>query len=274
MNTTPNHKDTRRHTLAAALISLVLLSTGCAKSGQFPASSTGESNQSSEIVAPGPDTSEGGANSEPVSTPSQEPLEPNEPQEPIYKMQALAWESTKYPERTQWSQYLQRIILNEWSSLLPGADDIESFCPRYHTLDNYQRANAWAQIFVAIAKYESAYSPVSRMRETTMGTDPVTRQPVYSEGLLQLSYQDIQWAPYCKFDWQKDKDMSSTNPQKTILDPFINLHCGVGIMARQIKNKGRIVVSSGVYWAVIKSGGRYQQISSIQAIARSLPLCK
>lgn len=253
------------------LISLVVLFTGCSKSSQFP-STTLDDNNSTGAVDPGTDdgnTDTGGATPEPTPTPTPEP----EP-EPGYKMQALAWESSKYPERTKWSEYLQQLILNDWNSLLPGADDIESFCPRYHSLDNNQRANAWAQLFVAIAKYESAYSPVSRMQETTMGSDPVTGKAVYSEGLLQLSYQDVQWAPFCKFDWQKDKNLSPTDPRKTILDPYINLHCGVGIMAKQIKSKGRIVVSSGVYWAVIKSGGKYQQINNIAAIVKSLPLCK
>ncbi len=107
-----------------------------------------------------------------------------------------------------------------------------------------------------------------------MGTDPVTGKAVYSEGLLQLSYQDIEWAPWCKFNWSKDKNLSATDPRKTILDPYLNLDCGVGIMAQQIKKKGDIVVSSGVYWAVIKSGGKYQHVSEIQSTVKSLSLCK
>ncbi|WP_374079247.1 hypothetical protein [Bdellovibrio bacteriovorus] len=277
MSSTTNHTHSRNNIFAATILFLLVLSTGCAKSGQFPISSIDDSNQSSGVTDPGTDdgntdngsTDNGNTNPPPTTTPTPAP----EP-EPSYKMVPLAWESTKYPERTLWSQHLQKIILNEWSSLLPGANDITNFCPRYNSLDNNERANVWAQLFVAIAKYESAYSPTSRMHETTMGTDPVTRQPVYSEGLLQLSYQDIQWAPWCKFDWSKDKNLSGSDPRKTILDPYLNLDCGVGIMAKQIKSKGSIVVSSGVYWAVIKSGGRYQQISNIQGIVRSLSLCK
>lgn len=253
----------RNNVFAATFALLLVLSTGCAKSGQFSTPSVGNSNQSSGESAPGADSGDT------AITPP-----PPAPTEPAYKMAPLAWESTKYPERTSWSEHLQKIILEDWNSLLPGADDITDFCPRYNSLDNNERANAWAQLFVAIAKYESAYSPTSRMHETTMGTDPITRQPVYSEGLLQLSYQDIQWAPWCKFDWSKDKNLSGSDPRKTILDPLLNLDCGVGIMAKQIKTKGSIVVSSGVYWAVIKSGGRYQQISNIQNIVKSLPLCK
>lgn len=261
MQATTRLNEVNNNILAATFTFLLVLSTGCAKSGQFPVASTQNTNQGSGVVPPEtPETPE--VSAPPVAT------------EPSYKMVPLAWETQKNPERAAWSQHLQKIILEDWNTLLPGADDITNFCPRYHTLDNNERANVWAQLFVAIAKYESAYSPTSRMHETTMGTDPVTRQPVYSEGLLQLSYQDVQWAPWCKFDWQKDRNLAGSDPKKTILDPYLNLDCGVGIMAKQIKSKGAIVVNSGVYWAVIKSGGRYQQISSIQGIVRALPLCK
>lgn len=255
MIATPNNFYARKNIFTTTLVLLLVLSSGCAKSGQFPGSSSENSNQSS-------------GDPDPVTPPVVEP-EPS-----AYKMVPLAWETSSQPQRQQWSEYLQKIILTTWSKLLPGANDITNFCPRYNTLDNNQRANVWAQLFVAIAKYESAYSPVSRMQETTMGSDPVTGKAVYSEGLLQLSYQDIQWAPWCKFDWSKDKNLSSTDPRKTILDPYLNLDCGVGIMAQQIQKKGSIVVSSGVYWAVIKSGGAYQQIANIQSIVKSLSLCK
>lgn len=245
--------------VSVVLLALVL-STGCAESGQFPVASTLDNNQSAGITDPGTD--------QPVTPP------PSPDPGSTYKMLPLAWENASNPQRKLWSAYLQDIILNKWNSLLTGANDITSFCPTYNRLSSEERANVWAQIFVAITKYESAYSPTSRMHETTMGTDPVTKQPVYSEGLLQLSYQDVQWAPWCEFDWNKDRNLSPTSPQKTILDPYINLNCGVGIMAGQIKRKGSIILDSGVYWAVIKGNGKYQQISGIQAIVKSLSLCK
>lgn len=268
MTATSKDNDVKNNIFAATFTFLLVLSTGCAKSGQFPVPSTSNSNQSAGIVSPGTDPGSSGSDS------TSGGITPTPSPQPSYKMAPLSWESSKYPERTSWSEYLQKIILNDWNSLLPGANDITDFCPRYNSLNNNERANVWAQLFAAISKFESGYSPTSRMQETTMGTDPVTGKAVYSEGLLQLSYQDIEWAPWCQFDWSKDKNLSSTDPQKTILDPYKNLSCGVGIMAKQIKTKGAIVVSSGVYWAVIKSGGRYQQISSIQGMVRSLSLCK
>lgn len=266
MQTTLRYSEIRNNIFTTTVAALVVLSTGCAKTGQFEVPSTTGSNQSTGVTAP-QDPADNSSSSTPTTAPPT-------PTTPSYKMVPLSWESSKTPERTLWSEHLQKIILEDWNSLLPGADDITSFCPRYHSLDNNERANVWAQLFVAISKYESNYSPTSRMQETTMGTDPITRQAVYSEGLLQLSYQDIEWAPWCKFDWSKDKNLSSTDPKKTILDPYVNLDCGVGIMAKQIKSKGSIVVNSGVYWAVIKSGGRYQQIAGIKQLVNSLSLCK
>lgn len=237
-----------------------VLSIGCAKMGQFPTLALDNSNLSSGLEIP--DNGSAGGVTPPTTT------------DPNYQMKPLAWESSSYPERAKWSAYLQDIIMTQWSSLLSGASDITAFCPTYHSLQNAERANVWAQLFVAVTKYESAYSPVSRMHETTMGTDPVTGQPVYSEGLLQLSYQDVQWAKWCEFSWAADKNLSPTSPLKTILDPYKNLNCGVGIMAQQIKNKGSIILDSGVYWAVLKGNGKYQQISGIQSIVKSLSLCK
>ncbi|MGE5085219.1 MAG: murein L,D-transpeptidase catalytic domain family protein [Bacillota bacterium] len=189
-----------------------------------------------------------------------------------YQMAALAWDSGN-AARATWSQYLQNIVLNDWSSLLKGANDMASFCPKYSSLNNNQRANVWAQLFVAMARFESGYNPLARMQETTMGTDPVTKKPVYSEGLLQLSYQDVKWAPYCKMDWSKDKNLSPTSPLKTILDPYINLHCGVGIMADQVKRKGLIAIGTGAYWAVLKTNSKYNKLASIKSMVKNFPLC-
>lgn len=201
----------------------------------------------------------------------------NLPDHPIpseYVVLPLSWESTKSPERREWSLYLHDIILSDWSTLLAGADDIERFCPQYDSLDNNERANVWAALFSAMAKYESGYSPTSRMVETTMGTDPVTGSQVASEGLLQLSYQDAQWAKWCDFDWNTDKHLSAKDPQKSILDPYKNLYCGVGIMARQITKKNKIALTTGVYWAVLRDSGTRTKVNFIADMVKQLPFCQ
>ncbi|MGE9746252.1 hypothetical protein [Bdellovibrio bacteriovorus] len=264
-----NPKHLTKAVSFAAIAIAFLLAAGCSPSStslKDLASTIEDGNGSAGT----PDTGE--------QTPT-EPSNPTEPSAPSvpdnsYKIEALSWETSTNPERRQWSEYLHKIILDDWNTLLGGADDMSKFCPRYNSLDNDQRANVWAALFSAMAKYESAYSPTSRMHETTMGTDPVTGNPVYSEGLLQLSYQDVQWARWCEFDWSKDKNLAAKDPRKTILDPYKNLYCGVGIMAKQIKNKGLITVGSGAYWAVLKSGGKYQKITEISGMVKKLSFCK
>lgn len=194
--------------------------------------------------------------------------------EPGYKMEPLVWTNSKYPQRDQWAQYLMKLALNDWNTLLQGADDMNLFCPNYDKLDNNQRANVWAQIIAAMTKFESNYNPVSRMHETTMGTDPITGDPVYSEGLLQLSYQDTRGWKHCDFDWDADKNLSATNPKKTILDPYRNLYCGVGIMAKMVAKNGSIIIGPGAYWSVIKSNSQYQKIDQITGMVKSLSICK
>ena len=190
-----------------------------------------------------------------------------------YEVHPLSWETSSKPERRDWTTYLHDRILNTWSTLLPGSNDMHKFCPRYSSLDNNQRANVWAALLSAMSKFESSYNPLNRFHEDTMGTDSVTKRPVYSEGLLQLSYQDIRGYPFCEFDWEADKKLSDSDPRKTIFDPYKNLDCGAGIMARQIARKGLIAVSSGPYWSVIKEGGRYSQIPKIITMVKELPFC-
>lgn len=191
----------------------------------------------------------------------------------------LSWEdpkaNAKYASDARaWSDYAFHIIQNETPEMLTEVKDMDLFCPRYDSLSEDLKINAWGALFSGMSLYESGYSPVSRMQETTMGTDPITKQPVYSEGLLQLSYQDITGWPFCDFDWSQDKYLSPKDPNKTILDPYRNLECGIKIMAQQVHRKGRIALSSGVYWAVLKIDGKYGKVDSIAKIVKkTIPEC-
>lgn len=191
-----------------------------------------------------------------------------------FAYEALAWESKSKTDRKGWSDYAFQVIDTVTYDQMEQVTDAEIFCPNFARLSREQKINFWGQLIAGIAYYESAWSPVSRMHETTMGTDSVTGQPVYSEGLLQLSYQDIQWSTYCPFDWNKDKYLAPTDPAKTILDPYKNLYCGIRILADQIASHKKIVLSSGVYWATLKSNGKYQQINGIAAMTKKLSFCQ
>lgn len=227
------------------------------------------------------------AQDEPIEEPVvQEPFDPileepaeeeeEEPvvvEEPAFVPEPLAWESASKPFRAEWSKYAMKIVTEEYAKF-DRVQDATLFCPRFNSLTVPQKINFWGQLIAGMSYYESGWSPVSRMQETTMGTDPVTGKPVYSEGLLQLSYQDTQWARYCEFDWSKDKFLSPTDPKKTILDPYKNLRCGIKILAAQVNRKKEIALKTGVYWAVIREGGKYTKIPQITTIVKKLTFCK
>lgn len=209
----------------------------------------------------------------PPAAPSTEsPEEKEQPAPPEETMVALSWKTKSGTD--EWTKSLFKVIDSEWASLM-SARDATRICPKFQSMDEKSQKLVFAELIVAMAKFESAWNPLTRYKESTMGIDPVTKQQVYSEGLLQLSYQDTQWAPYCEFDWSKDKALGATDPKKTIFDPNKNLTCGVKILARQVKSKGFVIVSSGAYWAVIKENGRYQKINEIiSMVQKAVPSCK
>mgnify|MGYP000588394299 CR=1 FL=1 len=191
---------------------------------------------------------------------------------------SLSWESTteKHPERASWSDYIVN-HMNENLSVYSKASDVEKFCPKFKTLTDIQKTKALSEIVVGMTFYESGYNPLSRMVETTMGVDPVTGMQVASEGLLQLSYQDV--ANYknkgvtCLFDYKKDKKLELN--KRSILDPILNLQCGLGILKHQIIKYGAFTMEKNVYWAVIKIKGKYSKIDKIaDRVIKNTGFCK
>ncbi len=197
------------------------------------------------------------------------------------KQEPLAWESSlaTRSKHSQWSKMIYQIIQTKAPEMLGQnvADDVEIFCPKYRTLNDSQRLNFWGQMIVGIAKFESSWNPLSSSIESRMtGTDSVTGKHIASEGLLQISYQDERNYPFkCGFNWSKDKKLSQKDPQKTILDPYLNLNCGIQIFSYQLKRFNRIVVkeSRQLYWAVLYNG-RVNKIKEIAQITKSLSFCK
>jgi len=185
--------------------------------------------------------------------------------EPIKLAWDTATEGGKIRVKENWSGHLLGVVEKNYDSL-SQAKDIELFCPNWGKMARDEKEEALAEIFVAMAYYESSWIPTKRYKESTMGTDCVTKSQIYSEGLLQLSYCDKTWMKSCQFNWEKDKSLAATDAKKTIFDPKINLSCGVDIMANQIRKRGSITLppGKGAYWAVLISGGKYQKIDEIK----------
>jgi hypothetical protein len=178
------------------------------------------------------------------------------------------------------SQYAAFVIDHEGANLLNGMSqmtDSYAMCPKYRSLSREQKINFWVVFVSEVTRYESGFSPVSRYFESTFNyIDSVTGEGVYSEGLLQLSYQDGKsYKEECGavFDWKTDKNLSRTDPRKTILNPLRNLYCGIRIMDRIVKKKKMILFDSGHYWAVLKPGGAYGKVKQIQSVLNKIPFC-
>ena len=194
----------------------------------------------------------------------------NKPQYANYSV--LPWEAAN-AEARKWSNYLYSVIDEEGPDLLNGSTDEAVFCSGYAKRTRAEKIQFWGHFFTQIAKYESEYDPLMRTIEKGK-VDAITGRLLFSEGLLQMSYQDVQMMPRCDFDWTRDKNLSSNDPGKTVLSPYRNLRCGVLMLNQQVHHSGKIVMDSGAYWAVIKGNDRYQKIKEISAYTQALDFCK
>lgn len=160
----------------------------------------------------------------------------------------LSWNTKE--ERKAWSAALTESIETHWA-VLKTAPDLKRVCPKYESFSEAEKKNAWAELFVNVAYYESAWKPDTKYFEKTMG--------YYSEGLYQLSVVDESWAK-C--------GLTAT----TILEPITNIKCGVKIMARQITKKQNVFLSKGLYWAVIKDVPEKMERMKTRMI-KTMPKC-
>jgi hypothetical protein len=181
----------------------------------------------------------------------------------------------RIPNSSTWTTHSYSVINKFGMWLERGSSDIESFCPNYYNLSSEQKSNFWVYLVSAVVRFESNFRTTHRYRETTLGTDPITKEPVYSEGLLQLSYQDKLAYPFCdEFDWARDRWLCRTDPSKSIFDPFKNLRCGIRILNWQVQRFDLIAVDRGQYWAVLKPSSRFSRLNEIRQLTASLPFCR
>lgn len=188
---------------------------------------------------------------------------------------APIWEAYKPVESKPWTTFSADVVDEYGDDLLVGARDMESFCPNYYKLKRDNKITAWLYIISAIVKYESYFNPTDRYEETGMGVDPITGKNIWSEGLLQLSYQDVLKFPFCdEFDWKRDRKLKPDSPKKTILDPYKNLKCGIRILNDQIRRHQQIAINDGAYWAVIMPRNKHNRLDKIRALTTVIPICQ
>lgn len=197
------------------------------------------------------------------------------PSVPAFQARApvrLGWESSRRPEAARWSAYAESVVslyLDEFDK----AADAPLFCRRYASLDRDQRVEVWADVMAWVSYWETGWDPRNRTAEPDQGVDDVTGRPVYSEGLLQLSYQDRDSNPYCAFDWTADKNLPAGDLRRSILNPYENLYCGVRTMADLVAKNGRAAVAQGGYWSTLQLGSVHDRSRQIEREVGGLPFC-
>ncbi|MFT4111214.1 hypothetical protein [Silvibacterium sp.] len=154
-----------------------------------------------------------------------------------------------------WDRYVEEALPPAMlSNAVPR--DVRQFCPRFYQMSELDKKAFWAYFFQAVAGTEAGLNPDTRVRHTEAAVavkDGVTGRAVRSEGLLQLTYEDADRYS-CDFDWPRDKTLPPNDPAKTILQPKNNLECGVKILAHQILDQHKGLISQSSYWSTLQPG--------------------
>lgn len=183
----------------------------------------------------------------------------------------------------KWTSYIYSVISRNTDladKKSSEIDDVDSYCPNFDNMSRRQKVVFWGQFIAAITYKESSWNPTTRSAEPLADfpkPDPVTGKRVYSEGLMQLSYQDARNYDdhfKCDFDWSKDRKLDPKSPHKTILSAEKNLKCGLLILNHKV-NANQKISSSGAYWSVIRprAKNKYSQTLWISKQTKKLPFC-
>lgn len=160
---------------------------------------------------------------------------------------------------TRWNNLLKEKILSS-TILSKNPSDMGSICPNYPNLTQEYKIYFWQSLFQAMAHAESDMGMYSRFTESGLGKDTVTGKQIVSEGLLQVSYQDLKYNQ-CPFSWEEDKNLEDKDLHKTIFSPFNNLICGVLLMEKQLVKKNKVYPDPSYYWSVLNpSSGNHNSV--------------
>lgn len=175
-----------------------------------------------------------------IITPSPTPKPSETPSSSVKQWENYKW----YPEYEQ--------VLLDWYPKMK-LEKMSAYCPKWESLSN--KKEVWVKLWKSTIMCESGYNLYSTYQEN-MGNDSVTGSVVFSEGLLQLSYQDAesyQTSECKKFDWSKDKGKNIHDKTKTIFDPILNLSCGMSIAKKHFEWGSKRPFPLQDYWACHRS---------------------
>jgi hypothetical protein len=164
----------------------------------------------------------------------------------------LSWETASHPERKPWTQKLIALVADHFAQLEQGNG--EAFVGGYNGLSAGMKIKFWAELIVAMAKFESSWNPKCVFLEPPpLGVNSI--------GLLQLSRQDGN-------NYHLSPPIQSENELK---EPLLNLTWGVAILAKLLdKDKtvasghnGATAKGGARYWSVLRAGHKIEDIKAL-----------
>ncbi len=182
---------------------------------------------------------------------------------PLPKISELKWYETQWDEK--WSDgLLKNIETTDITTITLLREDLEQVqCQGYSNATLQEKQNFWVVFFASMAAFESSFNPELRFYEESLEE--------FSEGLLQLSLSDRSSSPLC----------NHIN-EETLLEPTLNLKCGLGIMLRQLKGSpsrdllpGTLFPKKAYYWSVLtRPSSKTKVIEFFKSHLIQLSFCK
>ena len=172
----------------------------------------------------------------------------------------LSWDDK--PGRKVWSITLLDGVSNHQAALELGMPN--NFIAGYNDLPSEKKPVFWAELVIAMAKYESNWDPDSIYHEPP----PLDEDSI---GLLQLSYQDAK-----NYSFPDVLDPA----KKSLEDPLINLRCGLVILSHWIAIDKVVALGStsnsakggARYWSVLRKGADHHYYDIRNLVKSSLSL--
>jgi len=163
----------------------------------------------------------------------------------------LSWEKSD-SSRAAWSSALWALIGQHYDSFAK-ANDTSFFYPGFDKLDRAGKMRVWAEIICWLCYFESAWDQTCADQDVGTADDKST----WSVGLMQLSAVDCQ-----------SYNIPLGYSFDDLKDPIKNLTLGTAILSRQFEGKGKWMIAageSGLYFATLHPGGKYDKSDSIKA---------
>lgn len=198
----------------------------------------------------------------PAPAPVEEPGSPAEVEQPAIPAPAPGeGEHVLYPKCASGAWCYDSLVQGRVTNRMIGVDP-GIYCPKYKSLPN--KVAAWGAIAKAITRAECGWKPASSMVEKFV--DHYTGKLAVSAGMFQLSVGD-------RAIYKEYPDCVKLNPT-TLLDPVINLKCGMGILDKIGGSRATFREGAGRYWSVVRDNKNPTDgISLVETVKKYYPPC-